>query len=106
MPYNDPDETDPMTLNGVEIETDDPSTMREMALCFIEEYVRLGYSAETILELFTNGDFAGPALAVRHLGHGAIRKLIESEFECCGPRARRLAVDQTAAGVSLPVLQP
>ncbi|HKQ46582.1 MAG TPA: hypothetical protein VJZ71_00765 [Phycisphaerae bacterium] len=106
MPYNDPDETDPMTLNGVEIETDDPSTMREMALCFIEEYVRLGHSAETILELFTNGDFAGPTMALHHLGRGVIHSMIEEQFGLWGPRARRLAVDQTAAGMSLPVLQP
>ncbi len=104
MPYNDPDETDPMTLHGVELETDDPATIREMALCFVEEYVRLGHGADSIFELFTAGDFAGPALALQHLGPEVIRTMIDEQIDLWGPRAGRLAVDATAAGLSLPVL--
>ena len=37
MPHNDPDPTDPMALHGVAVQTDDPSVMRQMAQCFIEE---------------------------------------------------------------------
>ena len=104
MPYHEPDETDPMTLTGVELDVDDPETVRDMAACFIEEYIRLGHSAETMLDLFRSGEFAGPALAWRQLGAETIRDMIEDEVTLWGPRARRLAVDQTTAGWSLPVL--
>ena len=40
MPYGDPDHTDPLTLHGVVVETDDPTCVQEMAACFIEEYLR------------------------------------------------------------------
>src|SRR5262245_58418213 len=106
MPYNDPDATDPMTLHGVGVETNDPEAVREMAVCFIEEFVRLGLSAEQVFELFTQGSFAGPSLALRELGPGAISTLIQDEFRRRGPRAGRVAADRTTGGLSLPVLDP
>lgn len=105
MPYQDPDPTDPMTLTGVELTVDDPGVVREMAGCFIEEYVRLGHSAGAIAEMFESGQFAGPNLAVSQLGMGAIREMIQLELLRRGPRAARMQVDRAPGGaVSLPVL--
>ena len=106
MPYDDPDATDPMTLHGVGVETDDPEAIREMAACFVEEFVRLGLGADRIFELFTHGSFAGPSMALRALGPEAISNLIQDEFRRRGSRAGRVAVDRTAGGLSLPVLEP
>src|SRR5262249_36968336 len=105
MPYDDPDPTDPMTLHGVELETDGPEAAREMAACFIEEYVRLGLGADAIFELFSDGRFAGPAMAMRQLGDEAIAGLIQAQFSRRGTRARALSIEQVPGGtVRLPVL--
>lgn len=105
MPYQDPDSTDPMTLTGVELAVDDPVSVREMAECFIEEYVRLGHSAASIAEMFESGQFAGPTLAVTQLGMSVIREMIQIQLLLRGPRAARLQVDRAPGGtVNLPVL--
>jgi len=106
MPYDDPDITDPMTLHGIEIETDSADSIREMAACFVEEYVRLGISAERIYEMFTDGSFAGPALAHRTLGGETIAGLIAEQFAIRGPNAMHVAVERAASGsLHLPILE-
>lgn len=106
MPYDDPDATDPMTLTGVELMVDDPNAVHEMAVCFIEEYIRLGLSGEAIARLFEGGEFAGPRMALRQLGREAIRELIQQIMQLRGPRGVRMQVDQLPGGArSLPVLE-
>jgi len=106
MPYDDPDVTDPMTLHAIEVETNSAESIREMAACFVEEYVRLGISAERIYEMFTDGSFAGPALAHRTLGGEVISDLIAEQFAIRGPHAMRLAVERAAGGsLHLPILE-
>jgi len=105
MPYDDPDPTDPMTLTGVELEVDAPGAMRDMAECFIEEYIRLGLSAEAIAGLFESGEFAGPALAINRLGRDLIRDMVQEQLLLRGPRGVRMQIDQTPGGaLSLPVM--
>ncbi len=106
MPYEDPDPTDPMTFHGVEVETDDPGAMDEMALCFVEEYARLGLSGEAILKIFADGGYAGPALAMRHLGRDRIAATIERQLRLRGPQSGRVPVERSGSGaLSLPVLE-
>lgn len=106
MPFDDPDPTDPMTLHGVELDTDSAEAARDMAACFVEEYVRLGLSASAILDIFTSGSFAGPAMSLRQLGTEAINVLIEEQFARRGPRPTRLFIEQSPGGaIHLPVLQ-
>jgi hypothetical protein len=66
-----------MTLHGVAVETDDSSAMREMAVCFIEEYLRMGYGRDDLLGMFRVRRYAGPYLAYRALGEDSIAALIE-----------------------------
>jgi len=106
MPYDDPDPTDPMTLTGVELEVDDPRSIREMAECFAEEYVRMGLSPRAILEIFESGEFAGPALAMRRLGREAVLEILLEQHLLRGPRGLRVQIDQMPGGaLSLPVLE-
>lgn len=106
MPYDDPDASDPMTLHGVGIETHDDEAMRDMALCFIEEYDRLGFDAARILRLFANPGYAGPHLALNTLGVEVIRELVE-EVSGRRPFARQAPQpEQTDSGeIALPVLE-
>ncbi len=81
MPHGDPDPTDPLTLHGVVVETQDGQAMREMAECFVEEYIRLGFDPDRILQLFQTRGYAGPFLAYQTLGDEAIRSLIAEHLE-------------------------
>ncbi len=80
MPCNDPDPSDPMTLHGVVVDTEDCRAMREMAECFVEEYARLSVDEDRILRMFTTQGYAGPFLAYQTLGEDAIRKIIDNEM--------------------------
>lgn len=76
MPYLEPDETDPMDLNGMVIQTDEDVT-REMADCFIMEYMRLGYPADRIIAMFQLPLYIGPYRAWQSLGGETISAMID-----------------------------
>ena len=105
MPYDDPDATDPMTLHGVVVETDSDAAMRDMADCFVEEYIRSGFDEDRLLKLFQTQGYAGAFLAYQTLGEEVIRTLIAEHLQRRGPFQCRLAVERREGGdISLPVL--
>jgi len=77
MPYDDPAPTDPMTLHGVVVETDDPNAMLEMASCFIDEYLRMGCTQDQLLKMFKVPQYIGPYKAYESLGEETISELID-----------------------------
>ena len=105
MPYDDPDATDPMTLHGVVVETESDAAMREMAECFVEEYIRGGFDEDRILKMFQTQGYAGPFLAYQTLGEDAIRRIIDELIPLWGRRKHETARSSSGTGqVSLPVL--
>ncbi len=105
MPYDDPDATDPMTLHGVVVETTDSGPMRDMAECFIQEYLRSGFDGDRILGLFKTRSYAGPFLAYQTLGESAICKMIEEQsFVRNRPRPQTPPDADENSTISLPVL--
>jgi hypothetical protein len=80
MPYDDPDTTDPMTLHGVAFDTESDEAVREMAECFVEEYIRSGFDSDRVLRMFKTQGYAGPFLAYQTLGEDSIRKMIEEQI--------------------------
>ena len=105
MPYEDPDPTDPMTLHGVGIETGSDEAMVEMAICFIEEYTRLGFDPDRILRMFHTEAYAGPRLALQTLSEERIRELINDEVAIRGHRhTTNECLARTSTGIALPVL--
>jgi hypothetical protein len=96
MPHNDPDPTDPMALHGVAVQTDDPAVMREMAQCFIEEYLRMGYARDRVLSMFATPRYAGPYMARQALGEEAIAALIDEVASRWGGRRREPATQETS----------
>ncbi|HSR56098.1 MAG TPA: hypothetical protein VLN73_07635 [Alphaproteobacteria bacterium] len=106
MPYQEPDPTDPMTLHGVVVETDSEDAMVDMAVCFIEEYARLGFDEDRIWRMFHVQGYAGPAMALGVLGEDKIRELIAAEMELRGPqRPKEQSASMGPAGLSFPVLE-
>ncbi len=106
MPYDDPDATDPMTLHGVVVETESDAAMRDMAECFVEEYIRSGFDEDRILKMFKTTGYAGPFLAYQTLGEDAIRRIIDELVPLWGGRKDETAQSPSVAGqISLPVLE-
>lgn len=98
MPYNEPDATDPMTLHATIVETDDANVQREMAACFIEEYMRMGYGRDRVLSMFKIQDYIGPYMAYRDLGEAAIIELIDRQAAIWGGRRERGVAGRDDAG--------
>ncbi len=105
MPYDDPDATDPMTLRGVVVQTEDDRAVREMAECFIEEYARLGFDSDRILRMFKTRGYAGPFMAYEALGEAAIRALIAGQMSLrTHYRPSAMSPGKANGDITLPVL--
>lgn len=68
-----------MALVGVGLERGpDDRALTEMAICFVEEYARMGWGGERILRLFRNPFYRGPHQILRLKGEEFVRRLIET----------------------------
>ena len=83
MPKDEFDVEDPFEAVAVELPADE-DTLTPMAECFIEEFMRMGYSAERILGLFTNPMYSGPLLFTKARGTAAVKQLIADTFKKWG----------------------
>ena len=62
MPKDEFDFEDPFELNGMAFLTHEDTT-DDMAECFIEEFMRMGYGSKQIFALFKNPHYLGPNMA-------------------------------------------
>ncbi len=76
MPMREARAQDPMELVGVHLPVPDDQAMRAMAECFVEEFVRLGHTADELMSMFQNPFYAGVHQAYTALGEGYIGELI------------------------------
>jgi|SRR5688500_9258900 len=77
MPYDEADETDPLMLVGVELPADE-SSWRETARVLAEEFARIGFSEERLMEVFRDPFYAGAHQAYTALGEAAILEIVRS----------------------------
>ena len=83
MPKDEFDPEDPLEAVAVELPCDE-DTLVPMAECFIEEFMRMGYSPEEILGLFQHPLYAGPLMVTRTRGTAFVRQLIADTFKKWG----------------------
>jgi len=79
MPKDEFDSEDPFELNGMAFFTQEDTT-NDMAECFVEEFMRMGYGHKQILALFRNPHYLGPNLALEKRGEPFVRDLITEVF--------------------------
>jgi hypothetical protein len=79
MPKHELDPEDPLEAVAVALPSDE-DTLIPMAECFIEEFMRMGYSPEQIAGLFANPLYAGPLLVTRRHGTAFVNQLIAETF--------------------------
>jgi len=85
MPKDEFDFDDPLELNGVALLTDE-DTSAAMAECFVEEFMRMGYSHKQILALFRNPHYLGMNMVLQNKGEPFVRDIIAEVFARWGKR--------------------
>ena len=75
MPKDEFDFEDPLELNGVAFPTDE-DTSREMAECFVEEFMMLGYDHKQLLALFRNPNYLGMNMVLENKGEPFVKEVI------------------------------
>ena len=73
----EPEPDDPFELRGVVLPAGDENSIREMALCFVEEFLRSGWSDEEILRMFRNPVYRGPHLVWREKGSAYVDAVLQ-----------------------------
>ncbi len=94
MPKDEIDPQDSLELNGVALLTHEDTT-DTMCECFIEEFMRMGYSASQILALFRNPHYLGMSLVFERRGEAFIQDRISEVFARWG-RSTAGSVPQTS----------
>lgn len=102
MPKDEFDFEDPFELNGVAFLTTEDTT-DDMAECFTEEFMRMGYPHQQILALFRNPHYLGPHMAYEKRGEPFIRDLITEVFARWG---KAVTWPMSPAPASPPVAPP
>jgi hypothetical protein len=85
MPKDEFDFDDPLELNGVAIATDE-DTQREMAECFVEEFLMLGHNHKQLLALFRNPHYLGMNLVLQNNGEAFVKEVISHVFARWGKK--------------------
>ena len=75
MPKDEFDFDDPLELNGVALYTDE-DTSRDMAECFVEEFLMLGYNHKQLLALFRNPNYLGMNMVLQNKGEAFVKEVI------------------------------
>ena len=91
MPKNECDPEDPLELIGVEIPAGTEDELRDMALCFAEEFVRNGWGRERLMAIFKNPVYQGPHWVWKQKGDKFVEKVIQEAFEMWRPEGGRHA---------------
>lgn len=68
---------DPVEMVGMELPGQDEAHLRDMALCFAEEFTREGWSREKIFQMFKNPFYQGPYCAWKQKGDAFVLSVID-----------------------------
>jgi hypothetical protein len=85
MPKDEFDFDDPLELNGVALHTDE-DTSRDMAECFVEEFLRMGYNHKQLLALFRNPHYLGMHMVLQNKGEPFVKEVIRDVFARWGKK--------------------
>ncbi len=80
MPEKKFDQEDPMEMIGIVI-PGESTTTDDMALVFIEEFIRMGWSEKKLLGLFTNSMYMATYRIYMEKGEKYVKNLIRENVE-------------------------
>jgi len=79
------DPEDPMEMIGVQFPGQSEAQLRDMAVCFAEEFVREGWSAEKLFKMFQNPFYQGPYLVWKQKGDAFVQSAIQEAMKMWRP---------------------
>lgn len=82
----EPEPDDPFELRGVVLPAPDDSSLREMAACFAEEFLRDGWSDERLKGMFRDPFYTGPHRVWRSKGEAFVDEVIGEARRARGER--------------------
>lgn len=77
MPKNEPDDTDPLELTGIAFDDPTGESVRVMAECFADEFLRLGHPPAEVLSLFRSPEHQLAHLAWQQLGEIQVFAMVQ-----------------------------
>lgn len=80
------EEDDPVEMIGVQLPNQSEEQLRDMALCFAEEFVREGWDEEQLLKMFQNPLYQGPHLAWKQKGDDFVKSVIDEAIAMWRPQ--------------------
>ncbi len=80
------EEDDPVEMIGVQLPNQSEEQLRDMALCFAEEFVREGWDEEQLLGMFQNPLYQGPHLAWKQKGDDFVKSVIDEAIGMWRPQ--------------------
>ncbi len=81
---------DPLEMIGVQLNGQSEAQLRDMALCFAEEFIRQGFNKEKLLQVFKNPFYQGPYLVFQQKGEDFVRSVINEALAMWHPRQQEL----------------
>jgi hypothetical protein len=105
MPKDEFDFDDPLELNGHAFVTEEDTT-NAMSECFVEEFMRMGYSPARILALFRNPHYIGMHMVLQKRGEAFVRDCIQETFARWGRAFVWSAAEQHSASPRLDAKAP
>ena len=91
MPTREFDPHDPFDLVGMPVPVEEGhDNVEEMARCFIEEYLNMGWNDRAILAMFRKPTYKGPYSVYRQRGEEYVRQLIVQAQETHDKLMQRL----------------
>ena len=80
------EEDDPVEMIGVQLPNQSEEQLRDMALCFAEEFVREGWDEEQLFKMFQNPLYQGPYLAWKQKGDDFVKSVIDEAIGMWRPQ--------------------
>ena len=93
MPSKEPEPDDPLELRGVVLPAPDEASLKDMAVCFVEEFLRDGWSDEQLQAMFRNPYYRSPYLVWRQKGDAYVDAVIQEVRHIWRPKAAGGSVD-------------
>ncbi|NOT32315.1 MAG: hypothetical protein HOP15_17855 [Planctomycetes bacterium] len=84
----EPEQDDPLTLNAVGVFDPSGESLRMMAACFAEEYLRLGFPPGRVLALFESPRYPLANGALKTLGYPTILSIVANAARVWSPAHR------------------
>ena len=74
---------------GMQLPNQTEEQLRDMALCFAEEFVREGWSEERLMKMFKNPFYQGPYLVWQQKGDDYVQSVIDDAVRMWRPHISR-----------------